>query len=434
MALAQSLYTPPLDPPPRMIATPGSPYGERVQNLERAFVQAVLHDRALVKYLRRVPIVCYLDAEARGVAGSLLHTRPIVGEVCNEDGVPVTALDPSDMAGAVGEITENARLRLALSHGRSLARAAERNDRDLVDQLLKTRLTAYGADSAMTVGQAMPGIAALAAGVTHVPRLPQPLGGRILFAPGSILTIGGDPGGAKTALLESLLINLAAGGTPCLDISIELEQNAKACRYMQHIAGPKVSYKAVLDGTFDPVLLKASSDHLSKLPLTFNTSAYSIAQICDAIRQGIDERGIKVVGVDFIQLIQDSLADGDYVRITAAVTTLAELAKETGVAMIWLSQLRREGRRAGVRATMTDYEGSGRIEQLTWTAAIIQRPVNPSADPGQRDIYFDKVRLGETGLVPARFDGPTLNFDFGGKHPKLVVMPALASLGSVALL
>lgn len=391
------------------------PSGPRVSTIERRFVQTGFVDRTQVKKLRRVPLDYFLDHEARTVCQQLIENKPVMNGFTDDLGAPVPPLATTEMDAAIEVIADNYLMRQSVQYGKSLTQAAERSDLKTVRQLLKVRPTAHGAHDAPTAAQIVPSVIAMATSTVDVfPRVRGPHGRKITLAPGSVTVVAAGPAAGKTAFVEDLMLELAKDGVPVCDYSVELQPDIKAARYMQHLRGPSVSPENLFARTFDPVALAEAARELSALPLRIVCDKLTTQEICDSIRQQVEENGIKVVAIDFLQIIQDpAFPDNDYARITNAANELYRLAKETGVAMIWLAQLNREGRKAGVMPRKEDIEGSGRIEQLAWTVLILH-PDSALPSPGMPrgfSVIFDKVRLSGPATFKAEFRGESLEFD-----------------------
>ena len=238
--------------------------------------------------------------------------------------------------------------------------------------------------------------------------------------------IAGGPAAGKTAFGEEIALELAQYGVPVVDYSLELQPTIKVARYCQHLYGETVGPEALFNGTYDANLFKTALQEIKDLPIKVECSKMTIQELSDSIRQEADA-GAKVVIIDFIQLVRDARFDTDYARISNAALELYSLAKETGVAMIWLAQLNREGRKPGVPPRKEDIEGSGKIEQLAWSVMLLWATDEHSKTKGNTrpfKVIFDKVRLGGVDTFDAVYTGTYLSFDVNKAKLKQAMVSA----------
>src|SRR5690606_36664338 len=97
------------------------------------------------------------------------------------------------------------------------------------------------------------------------------------------------------------------------------------------------------------------------------TGGISIAQLAARARRLKRQRGLDVIVIDYVQLMQGSsnrAAQGRVQEITEITTGLKALAKELNVPIIALSQLSRQVEsRDDKRPQLSDLRESGSIEQ-----------------------------------------------------------------------
>jgi replicative DNA helicase len=150
--------------------------------------------------------------------------------------------------------------------------------------------------------------------------------------------------------------------------------------------------------------------------------------------QGLPSMGPPVVCVDFLQQVSiPHLQDNIYNRMNEVTERLYELAKARGIAMIWMSQLRKADRIARQKArtiedelammSIDEFEGSPRIGNLAHTALFLMKPKDGFTSNGHAKVYahMPKVRAGSVKTLEGLFTGNTLEFDFDSLsiHAKL---------------
>ena len=208
----------------------------------------------------------------------------------------------------------------------------------LVEEVVRTDTTTGGKRSAAASAAVPTPLHLVATGgtacqPTGVAELDRVLGGGIV--PGSVTLLGGEPGIGKSTLLLQVLASLAEGGGPCLLVSAEE-------------SAPQVRIRA---GRLGPV-----PEGLLVLPET------SLPAILDAI----DACSPTVCVIDSIQTVLDpelGSAPGSVAQVRECAHAFTRVAKETGVAVILVGHVTKDGALAGPRAlehvvdTVLSFEG-----------------------------------------------------------------------------
>lgn len=173
--------------------------------------------------------------------------------------------------------------------------------------------------------------------------------------------------------------------------------------------------------------LKEGYDIVDVAPLTIiDDSAITIEKICSKIRQLQAEKGVKLVVIDYLQIISStpgSKFQNRTYEIQYWTNQLRSVAKDTGVAIILLSQISRPPKGFGQdydptkvpMPTMNDLKDSGAIEQDAYAILLI----GPSQDPKPQPSWMGAVptcirieanRGGTTGDFECMFDKPHNRF------------------------
>lgn len=141
-----------------------------------------------------------------------------------------------------------------------------------------------------------------------------------------------------------------------------------------------------------------------------DSSGLSISQVTARARLLIRQRGIKLVVVDYVQLI-GAVALNERERITKISNGLRVLAKETDVPVLAVSQLSRP-REAdeNQRPNKHSLKESGSLENDAHTVVLIYRPKEGTEHSGEDELIIAKQRHGMTGAEPVFFDTKTLTF------------------------
>jgi replicative DNA helicase len=174
---------------------------------------------------------------------------------------------------------------------------------------------------------------------------------------------------------------------------------------------------------------------LQSLPFYVDeTGGLSISQLTARARRLKRQKGLDLIVIDYIQLLQGSGKRGTDNRvqeITEITTSLKALAKELNVPVIALSQLSRQvENRDDKRPQLSDLRESGSIEQDADVVLFVYReeyylamkeprPGTPEHEKWQTDmglahgkaeVIIGKQRHGPTGAVELQFDASVTRF------------------------
>src|ERR671936_829436 len=191
--------------------------------------------------------------------------------------------------------------------------------------------------------------------------------------------------------------------------------------------------------------IRDHSIELQSLPLYVDeTGGLSISQLTARARRLKRQKGLDLIVIDYIQLLQGSGKRSDNSRvqeITEITTSLKALAKELNVPVIALSQLSRQVEsRDDKRPQLSDLRESGSIEQDADVVLFVYREEyylknrEPRAGTeehakwmqdmeralGRAEVIIGKQRHGPTGTVELHFDASVTRFGdlvHGGQLP-----------------
>lgn len=279
--------------------------------------------------------------------------------------------------------------------------------------------------------------------------------------PTDLIVVAGRPGMGKTALATNIAFNVAsaydstrqvdrapqptAGGIVAF-FSLEMSSEQLATRVLAEQA--EISSSSIRRGEIGETEFNRLLDRRQKMrriPLFIDqTGAISIAQLAARARRLKRQRGLHLIVVDYIQLMQGKSARAAQNRvqeITEITTGLKALAKELNVPVIALSQLSRGvENRDEKRPQLSDLRESGSIEQDADVVMFVYREEyylknnepRPGTDEhftweaemrearGKAEVIIAKQRHGPTGTVAMTFQGEfTRFFDLASQNSTL---------------
>lgn len=274
---------------------------------------------------------------------------------------------------------------------------------------------------------------------TGFERLDEVLGGLV---EGTLVTIGGRTGMGKTAFAFNLLRNLAIEkNIPSLYIS--LEGTEQLCTNMLIACTLNIKYRGLLSGQLvaeEWEKMDKGLPRIANAPVYLDTkSTYTIDDICKTVEESVQEHQVKVVFIDYLQLIfaKTGFTENRYLELNYITRKLKALAKEFNITIVLLSQLNRnaEGeKRLDHRPVLTDLRDSGTICDDSDVVCFVHRPeyYHIYQDEKGNDmlnkalIIVAKNRLGYIGDTLLYTNMPTLTFshdppytedDFKGAFP-----------------
>ncbi|WP_173931289.1 replicative DNA helicase [Chelativorans sp. Marseille-P2723] len=269
--------------------------------------------------------------------------------------------------------------------------------------------------------------------------------------PSDLIILAGRPGMGKTSLATNIAYNIASAYEPVQQadgsfkaanggvvgfFSLEMSSEQLATRIISEqteIPSSKIRRGEITEADFEKLV--GCAQMMQKIPLFIDqTGGISIAQLAARARRLKRQRGLDVLVIDYVQLMQGSSARAQQNRvqeITEITTGLKALAKELGVPIVALSQLSRQVEsRDDKRPQLSDLRESGSIEQDADVVLFVYREEyylkNREPKPGteeylkweaemneargKAEVIIAKQRHGPTGTVSLGFQGEFTRF------------------------
>ncbi|MGZ5840993.1 MAG: replicative DNA helicase [Xanthobacteraceae bacterium] len=290
------------------------------------------------------------------------------------------------------------------------------------------------------------GLSGMATGLTD---LDSKMGG---LQKSDLIILAGRPGMGKTALATNIAYNIAKAFAPgdfrpdgtretvnggvVGFFSLEMSAEQLATRIIAEQTGipsNKIRRGVINEADFENI--KDISIELQSLPFYVDeTGGLSIGQLAARARRLKRQRGLDLLVIDYIQLLQGSTrrsSENRVQEITEITTRLKALAKELMVPIVALSQLSRQvENREDKRPQLSDLRESGSIEQDADVVLFVYREeyylTNKEPRPGTADhdkwlsemdavhgkaeVIIGKQRHGPTGTVSLQFDAEVTRF------------------------
>ena len=276
-----------------------------------------------------------------------------------------------------------------------------------------------------------------------------------------LVILAGRPGMGKTALATNIGYNIAKawrgevkpdGHTSTVNggivgfFSLEMSAEQLATRIIAEQTGipsNQIWRGGISESDFERI--KDYSIELQNIPLYVDeTGGLSVAQLAARARRLKRQRGLDLLVIDYLQLLQGSTrrsAENRVQEITEITTKLKALAKELNVPILALSQLSRQVEsRDDKRPQLSDLRESGSIEQDADVVLFVYReeyyhqmrkPLESNREKfaewlaeadkvhGKAEVIIGKQRHGPTGTVELQFDAAVTRFSSLAREGRL---------------
>lgn len=192
---------------------------------------------------------------------------------------------------------------------------------------------------------------------------------------GDFDVIAAESSAGKTSLLMTIAVNAAKEGIPSMIFSMEMQSSQIAARIVSShakISSGVIQYKKLSDWQMNEV--SQAMKQTDELPIYFDDeSTISFDSIVASMRMNIRRLGIKLIGIDYLQIMASIGQVSNQEQFLGAIARkLKNLAKELQVCIVALSQLARNI--TDPKPTLSRVRASGQIVEAADTVVMIWRP------------------------------------------------------------
>lgn len=240
------------------------------------------------------------------------------------------------------------------------------------------------------------------------------------FQNSDLVILGARPSFGKTTLALDFARAAAREDNPVGIFSLEMSKDQVIDRFIA--AEAQVPLWKLRTGRLgvesDFTLIQGALDRLSQLPVYINdTPGLTIMQIRSIARRMQAEHGLKLLVIDYVQLIQPlSNSENMVQQFTEISHGLKSLARELDIPVVALSQLNRSvDQREGQVPRLSDLRETGSWEQDADVVLMIYRKDKTKMEPSLEEenmttLLIQKHRNGPTGGVDLKFDPERVTF------------------------
>ncbi|MGB7860060.1 MAG: replicative DNA helicase [Acidimicrobiia bacterium] len=225
----------------------------------------------------------------------------------------------------------------------------------------------------------------------------------------NLVVIAGRPAMGKSSLAMNIATNAASAGEPVAIFSLEMAKEEIVQRILSSVG--KVDSMKLRSGQLGPLWQRVvdAAGRMYQAPIFIDDSPIvTITDIRAKCRRLKRKRGLSLIVVDYIQLMEASGNENRQQEIAQISRNLKNLARELEVPIIAMSQLNRSlESREDKRPRLSDLRESGSIEQDADVVMFIYRHEyyhpEDQEKKGIAEVIVAKHRAGSTGPVEMTF-------------------------------
>lgn len=240
------------------------------------------------------------------------------------------------------------------------------------------------------------------------------------FRSGTLTILAARPAMGKTALGLNFMANAAIdANVPTAFFSLEMTTTELVFRVLSSrssVDGSSIK-KMKLSGDEWGLILGAAEKYHNAPIYIDETSGIEISLLKERAKKLHRQHGIKLIIVDYLQLIRSSnrRVQNREQEVADISRTLKEIAKDLKIPVIALAQLNRAvDARPDKRPFLSDLRESGSVEQDADCVMFIHRDDYYNRDGEQNNVaelIIAKNRSGPTGTVKLHWEGKYTRFD-----------------------
>lgn len=241
-----------------------------------------------------------------------------------------------------------------------------------------------------------------------------------LLRPTTLTVIAGFTSAGKSALAMNVVMNIAKQNIPSAYYSLEMGKVELAARGVSKDTG--LTSSTLMNRKLEEWELKQfdKAIGIKNLPIYFDDrNTVTFEKTINSIRAMVKQKQIKLAVIDYLQ-IYSQVADNVESNLGYMARVAKNIAKETGIAVILLSQLNRSGLHPNIKML----RGSGQIEESADNIVLIDRPeaypdnkvtkyegeFEDQTIQGTAKLILSKGRGVGTGCALVGFDGRFTQF------------------------
>lgn len=243
------------------------------------------------------------------------------------------------------------------------------------------------------------------------------LGGE--WKPRAAIVLAASPGSGKTTLVAQSMLSMAKGylntetgeliSTPSLFFSLEMAKSDLLIKWLGNtlnIDTAKIQSGKLTAHEFK--LIEETTVELQQLPMyVIDRGDITLPQMIYEIKKHINRYGIKVVFIDYLQIVNHTPTGNPNTDLGDFTLTMKALAKREGITVVILSQIT-EGNTGTFRT-----RNSGNVGSIVDAMFEMSLDDEDTLGLSIRNVTVERMknRFGATGKIPLLFNGPYQRFE-----------------------
>jgi replicative DNA helicase len=233
------------------------------------------------------------------------------------------------------------------------------------------------------------------------------------FQPSDLIIIGGRPGLGKTSLALNIVWHAAVSARKtCAVFSLEMTELQVVQRLISmtaEIDGNRMRRGRLSEKEFESI--NSASNQLQRAPIFIEESSrLTVTDILAKSRRLQADRGLDMVVVDYLQLIEGAGDEGRVQEVAVITRALKSIARELEVPLVALSQLSRQIETRGTEPMLSDLRESGAIEADADLVLFLWQKDRKDRDESVVRLKLAKHRNGPTGDFDLHFQSELTRF------------------------
>jgi replicative DNA helicase len=224
---------------------------------------------------------------------------------------------------------------------------------------------------------------------TGIPSLDRLVGG---FSVSDYIIIAASTGEGKTTLALNIADHIASQGIPTAFFTFEMTGMQLAYKILSGKTETKIKNLRLGDIPDDKwAITYETADKYMRTPLYLNdASGLTVAEVCSIARALVKNKGLKVLFIDYLQLIKAGVKVGlREQEINHISKELRALSLQLDLCVVALSQLSRMEKGTTRMYQLSDLRESGAIEQDATNVIFVYKPILPNQNRHVNEMTVD---------------------------------------------
>jgi replicative DNA helicase len=230
------------------------------------------------------------------------------------------------------------------------------------------------------------------------------------FEYGRLYGIAAEEKTGKSLLTSAFALHASENGIPTMIVSLEMKSSELARRFLSMQAGTSTMNSLNIEK------VRTAGKRYEHLPLFIYDKSLALKSLTGAISAAINDKGVKLIVCDYLQLVQHNTRNGNRTDgVNEVVRTLKAIALDTNVSIILVASLliKQIAGRGSKKPHPADVRDTGAFSFDCDCLMMLWQPFEDK--PEYRELIVSRSRYSRTGEIAIYFDEEHLRFKPGAK-------------------